>query len=129
MMQNNNALVPMRGTSALFLIDFISIRVMLEFERSYYEENYVTHHCVSIRVSLEFERSHYGEKRETCEIVSIRVMLEFEKSIMSINFMIMIASQSEFCWSLRDHIINNKITSKFLSQFEFCWSLRDLFSQ
>ena len=34
--------------------------------------------------------------------VSIRVLLELERSIMSINFMIMIASQSEFCWSLRD---------------------------
>ena len=93
----------MYGTSALFLIDFISIRVLLEFERSLEE-------CHSWRKPWR---------------VSIRVLLEFERSIFIMKKVKEIVSQSEFCWSLRDHIINNKITSKFLSQSEFCWSLRD----
>ena len=58
-------------------------------------------------------------------MVSIRVLLEFERSIFIMKKVKEIVSQSEFCWSLRDHIINNKITSKFLSQSEFCWSLID----
>ena len=39
----------MYGTSALFLIDFISIRVMLEFERSHLESSVMSsyHACLN----------------------------------------------------------------------------------
>ena len=50
----------MYGTSALFLIDFISIRVLLEFERSATVNYVITKgDVVSIRVLLEFERSNH----------------------------------------------------------------------
>ena len=59
---------------------------------------------VSIRVLLELERSILGFIFMTDEIVSIRVLLEFERSKNEFHNLVKNwLSQSEFCWSLRDH--------------------------
>ena len=81
----------------------VSIRVLLELERSLLSEIDKNLPDVSIRVLLEFERSHSVTTCLDSYSVSIRVLLEFERSAETKIMLVAGAmSQSEFCWSLRD---------------------------
>ena len=65
------------------------------------------HGNVSIRVMLEFERSREQHcwQHDFLTGVSIRVLLELERSFDLNRRFKNDASQSEFCWSLRDPFV------------------------